>query len=104
MSKTTHPTGPALCIATLLLLLATGANATTLGQTRCVMLDSQVSSAMRNARPSPSRSVSAMAQKARSLCGKGKSSQGLRAYAKALKAMGLQPVLPEETQNQTHKG
>jgi hypothetical protein len=51
-----------------------------------------------SAKSAAPKSVGELAEKARSLCAKGKSAQGLRAYAKALRIMGSQPVFPSEQQ------
>jgi hypothetical protein len=69
------------------------------GQTRasrCSNLQSQLSEQIKSHAGS-SRLVRAttMGAKARKLCASGKQAQGLRAYAKALQFLGVQPIDPQ---------
>jgi hypothetical protein len=87
---------PSLLIGTVLsvLLAASSSPAATIGQTRCLILDQQLSGVTRAVETTTPLTVSALAEKARGLCSKGKTAQGLRAYAKALTLAGSQPALP----------
>jgi hypothetical protein len=80
------------------MLVASSCIAGTIGQKRCAILDKQLSGLTHSAKGATPKSVGELADKARGLCAKGKSAQGLRAYAKALKIMGSQPVFPSEQQ------
>jgi hypothetical protein len=80
------------------LLVASSCLAGTIGQKRCAILDKQLSGLVHQAKNPLSKTVGDLAEKARTLCLRGKTAQGLRAYAKALKIMGSQPVFPSEQQ------
>jgi hypothetical protein len=80
------------------MLFASSCIAGTIGQKRCMILDKQLSGITHSAKSATPKSVGDLAEKARGLCAKGKSAQGLRAYAKALKILGSQPVFPSEQQ------
>jgi hypothetical protein len=80
------------------MLVASSCIAGTIGQKRCMTLDRQLSGLTHSAKGGTPKSVGELAEKARGLCAKGKSAQGLRAYAKALKLMGSQPIFPSEQQ------
>jgi hypothetical protein len=66
------------------------------GQTRagrCSILQGQLSEQVRNhAGSSRSAKAATMGARARKLCANGKQAQGLRAYAKALQLLGVQPI------------
>jgi len=83
-------------IALVLCLFASSGIAGTIGQKRCMILDKQLSGLVHKSKTPVPRSVDDLADKAQLLCSKGKTAQGLRAYAKALKIMGSQPVFPSE--------
>ena len=80
------------------LVIASSCIAGTIGQKRCMVLDKQLSGITHQAKSQTPKSVGELAERARSLCSRGKTAQGLRAYAKALKLMGSQPVFPSEQQ------
>ncbi|MDB5524827.1 MAG: hypothetical protein JWM58_2590 [Rhizobium sp.] len=86
----------AVCLASM--LIASSSLAGTIGQKRCAVLDKQLSGITHAAKTPPPRSVDELADKARGLCAKGKTAQGLRAFARALTIMGSQPVFPSEQQ------
>jgi len=90
--------GKVIGAALISFLVASSSIAGTIGQKRCMILDKQLSGLVHKAKNPVPRSVSDLAEKAQSLCSKGKTAQGLRAYAKALKIMGSQPVFPSEQQ------
>ena len=77
-----------------ILLAATSSTAGTIGQTRCLILDQQLSGVTRTANTTMPLTVSELAEKARGLCSRGKTAQGLRAYAKALTLVGSRAALP----------
>lgn len=85
-------------LALVSLLVASPCFAGTIGQKRCMTLDKQLSGITHTAKNPAPKTVGELAEKARALCSKGKTAQGLRAYAKALKIMGSQPVFPSEQQ------
>lgn len=63
---------------------------------RCGILQSQLSEQIKNhAGSSHLAKATTMGAKARKLCASGKQAQGLRAYAKALQLLGVQPVDPK---------
>jgi len=74
------------------LLLASSSTAGTVGQTRCLILDQQLSGVAHTDEDAPV-TVDELATKARGLCSQGKTAQGLRTYAKALTLVGLHPEL-----------
>ena len=80
------------------MLVASSCSAGTIGQKRCMTLDKQLSGVTHKAKDPTPKSVDDLAEKARGLCSRGKTAQGLRAYAKALKVMGSQPIFPSEQQ------
>lgn len=80
------------------MFVASSCLAGTIGQKRCLILDKQLSGITHQAKDPAPKSVGDLAEKARTLCSRGKTAQGLRAYAKALKMMGSQPVFPSEQQ------
>jgi hypothetical protein len=88
--------GFAAVIALAAVLAADSASAMSLGMKRCKALDMQVSELVRKAKFTPPHSVIYYADQGRELCLKGKSAQGLRAYAKALNLLGTKPVLPKD--------
>jgi hypothetical protein len=98
MSKKAGYFSIVISLAMASMFIASSSHAATIGQKRCMMLDKQLSDLVHAAKTPPSKSVSSLADKAKSLCAKGKTSQGLRDYAKALKSLGSQPILPAEQQ------
>ncbi len=90
--------GKVIGIALVSSIIASSSIAGTIGQKRCMILDKQLAGVAHKSKSPLPRSVSDLADKARILCSKGKTAQGLRAYAKALKIMGSQPVFPSEQQ------
>ena len=63
---------------------------------RCSILQSQLSEQMKNhAGSSRSAKAATMGARAKKLCASGKQAQGLRAYAKALQLLGVQPIDPK---------
>lgn len=69
------------------------------GQTRagrCSILQSQLAEQIKNhAGSSRSAKTATMGARAKKLCASGKQAQGLRAYAKALQLLGVQPIDPK---------
>jgi hypothetical protein len=90
--------GTVVGFALISMVVASSCAAGTIGQKRCMTLDRQLSGVTHSAKSQTPKSVGDLAQKARGLCSRGKTAQGLRAYAKALKIMGSQPVFPSEQQ------
>jgi len=90
--------GKVIGIALVSSLVASSSIAGTIGQKRCMILDRELSGLVHKSKNPVPRSVSDLAEKAETLCSRGKTAQGLRAYAKALKIMGGQPVFPSEQQ------
>jgi len=88
--------GCGLTLALATLLLAPPATGATIGQSRCAALDTQLSGVVLKTRQPTPKSVGTLSDKAHALCAKGKTAQGLRTYAKALKIMGSQPALPKD--------
>lgn len=86
----------AIGLGLVFMLIASTSTAGTIGQKRCMMLDKQLVSVTHSAKASTPKSVGDLAEKAQTLCSNGKTAQGLRAYARALKIMGSQPVFPSE--------
>jgi hypothetical protein len=80
------------------LLVASSCFAGTIGQKRCAILDKELSVITHSAKSPTPKAVGELAEKAETLCSKGKTAQGLRAYAKALKLVGSQPIFPSEQQ------
>lgn len=104
MPTTGRHHGHAFGLALASLLFASTCTAGTVGQDRCLMLDGQLSGIRQAADIPAPKAVSALADKARTLCAAGKTAQGLRAYAKALGLMGRRPVFPAEQQaNQSNE-
>jgi hypothetical protein len=96
MSRVARKFGGVIVLAMASMLAASSSIASTIGQTRCQALDTQLSGVVHaNKQPAP-KSVGTLSDRARALCAKGKTAQGLRTYAKALKIMGSQPALPRE--------
>lgn len=60
------------------------------------MLDLQVAALIRTKGNSLPARVRTLRARAQTLCSKGKTAQGLRAYVNALHLLGAQPVLPED--------
>lgn len=85
---------PSIGIVLATLLAASSSTAGTIGQTRCLILDRQLSGVTRTADTTTPFTVSELAEKARGLCSRGKTAQGLRAYAKALTLVGSRAALP----------
>jgi len=69
------------------------------GQTRadrCSKLQNQLAEQIKNhAGSSRSAKAAMIGAKAKKFCASGKQAQGLRAYAKALQLLGVQPIDPE---------
>jgi hypothetical protein len=62
----------------------------------CNILQSQLAEQIKDhAGSSRSAKAATMGAKARKLCAGGKQAQGLRAYAKALQLLGVQPIDPK---------
>ena len=62
----------------------------------CDILQSQLAEQIKDhAGSSRSAKAATMGAKARKLCAGGKQAQGLRAYAKALQLLGVQPIDPK---------
>jgi hypothetical protein len=83
------------------MLIASSCPAGTIGQNRCMVLGAQLCGIVYTAKEPVPKGVGELAEKAQSLCLVGKTAQGLRAYAKALRIMGSQPVFPSEQQPNT---
>jgi hypothetical protein len=98
MSTVGKQFGKIIGFALVSLFIASSCIAGTIGQKRCLVLDKQLSGITHSAKSTTPKSVDELAEKARALCSRGKTAQGLRAYAKALKIMGSQPVFPSEQQ------
>ena len=98
MSTIGKQIGNIIGFALVSMLLASSCTAGTIGQKRCTTLDKQLSGLTHSAKNPAPKGVGDLAAKARGLCSKGKTAQGLRAYAKALKIMGSQPIFPSEQQ------
>jgi hypothetical protein len=81
-----------------LVLAASNCSAETIGQRRCMMLNGQLSAITQTATAPVPGTVGDLAERAHQLCLIGKTAQGLRAYAKALKIMGSHPIFPPEQQ------
>ena len=96
MSRVTRKFGSAIALALASMLVASPSMGATIGQKRCMTLDAQLSGVVQKSKQPAPKSVGTLSDKARSLCTKGKTAQGLRTYAKALKIMGSQPALPKD--------
>ena len=77
-------------------LVASPTIGATVGEKRCAALETQLTDVVQKTKQPAPKSVGTLSDKARSLCAKGKTAQGLRTYAKALKIMGSQPALPKD--------
>jgi hypothetical protein len=63
---------------------------------RCNVLQDQLSDQLKtHSGSSRSAAAATMGARARKLCAGGKQAQGLRAYAKALQLLGVQPIDPK---------
>jgi hypothetical protein len=96
MSRVARKFGGVVGLALASMLVASSSMGATIGQKRCLTLDTQLSGVVQNSKQPAPKSVGTLSDKARSLCTKGKTAQGLRTYAKALKIMGSQPALPKD--------
>jgi hypothetical protein len=88
----------AVALGLVSMLFASTCTAGTIGQSRCMALDRQLSDVRQTTRISAPQAVGELAGRAEALCSEGKTAQGLRAYAKALRILGSQPVFPGEQQ------
>ena len=66
------------------------------GVKRCVLLQSQLTAAVRSKRLVLSSRTSSLAAEAQEFCSQGKTAQGNRAYVKVLNALGIMPDLGTE--------
>jgi hypothetical protein len=96
MSRVARKFGGVIVLAMASMLAAPPSIGATIGQKRCQALDAQLSGVVHEDKQPAPKSVGTLSDKARALCAKGKTAQGLRTYAKALKIMGSQPALPKD--------